>query len=245
MPPTVAPMLATTGALPTADSEWAFEPKWDGIRAITRLDGNGGLDARSRNGQDLTPMFPELAALRESCAGSPTTLDGELVALDEAGIPRFGLLQQRLNLTSAATITKRAAEVPASYIVFDVLHFGDGATTDETYDERRARLEEMALDADGIVTSQAYRDVSGSDVFQAASRSGLEGVVAKRRASTYRPGARSTDWIKVKAMRDSGGRDRRLAAWPGPARRYLRRAPAGSARCGRTRLRGQGGNRLR
>lgn len=146
-------------------------------------------------------MFPELAALLDSCAGTPTTLDGELVALDDSGVPRFGLLQQRLNLTKTAVISKRADEVPASYIVFDVLFLGAGTTTNETYDERRARLEDLDLNADGIVTSQAYRDVDGADVFQAASSSGLEGVVAKRRASVYRPGARSTDWIKVKAMR--------------------------------------------
>jgi bifunctional non-homologous end joining protein LigD len=194
-------MLATPGALPTSESEWAFEPKWDGIRAITRLDGKGGLEARSRNGQDLKEMFPELAALVDTCAGTPTTLDGELVAIDTTGVPRFGLLQQRLNLINAATISRRAAEVPASYIVFDVLHLGKKATTSETYDERRARLEAMALDAEGILTGQAYRDVPGADVFEAASASGLEGVVAKRRASTYRPGARSTDWLKIKAFK--------------------------------------------
>jgi bifunctional non-homologous end joining protein LigD len=201
MPPPVAPMLATAGALPTADAAWAFEPKWDGIRAITRLDGKGGIEARSRNGQDLTLMFPELTALIASCRRTPTTLDGELVALDASGIPRFGLLQQRLNLTNAAMIAKRAAEVPASYLVFDVLYLGRKATIGETYDDRRARLEDMAITADGVVTGQAYRDVAGADIFEAASKSGLEGVVAKRRASTYRPGARSTDWIKVKAFR--------------------------------------------
>jgi bifunctional non-homologous end joining protein LigD len=194
-------MLATPGALPTTESEWAFEPKWDGIRAITRLDGKGGLEARSRNGQDLTTMFPELQVLADSCAGRPTTFDGELVALDASGIPRFGLLQQRLNLTNPGVITRRAAEVPASYIVFDVLYAGKRATIAETYDARRARLEAMTIDTDGIVTGQAYRDVAGSDVFEAASKSGLEGVVAKRRGSTYRPGARSTDWLKIKAFR--------------------------------------------
>jgi bifunctional non-homologous end joining protein LigD len=194
-------MLATPGVLPTADAAWAFEPKWDGIRAITRLDGKGGIEARSRNGQDLTTMFPELAALNDSCAGKPATFDGELVALDQSGVPRFGLLQQRLNLTNVATIAKRAADVPASYIVFDVLHAGKKPTTGEPYDDRRARLEAMEVDVEGIVTGQAYRDVAGSDVFRAASKSGLEGVVAKRRDSTYRPGARSTDWLKIKAFR--------------------------------------------
>ena len=86
-------MLATPGELPTQDDAWAFEPKWDGIRAITRLDGTGALEALSRNNQDLSKMFPELAALKGSLGNSSVTLDGELVALDDDGVPRFGLLQ--------------------------------------------------------------------------------------------------------------------------------------------------------
>jgi bifunctional non-homologous end joining protein LigD len=202
MPPAVAPMLASPGELPTSDTDWAFEPKWDGIRAVTRLDGAGALDARSRNGQDLSRMFPELAALQASVGRASAVLDGELVALDEDGVPRFGLLQARLNLTTDATIARRADEVPASYIVFDVLHLDGHSLLDHSYDERRAQLEALELDADGITTSPAYRDIAGADVFAAASSRGLEGVVAKRRASRYQPGARSHDWIKVKAMRD-------------------------------------------
>jgi bifunctional non-homologous end joining protein LigD len=194
-------MLATPGALPASETDWAFEPKWDGIRAITRLDGHGALDAKSRNGQDLGPMFPELSGLAATSGRTSLTLDGELVALDEDGIPRFGLLQQRLNLTNAAMIDRRAAEVPASYIVFDVLFVGDRSLLADSYDDRRAVLEKLAVDTDAVTTSQAYRDVSGADVFAAASSRGLEGVVAKRRASTYRPGARSADWVKVKAIR--------------------------------------------
>lgn len=202
MPPPVAPMLASTGELPAADDKWAFEPKWDGIRAIVRLDGRGSLEARSRNNQDLSKMFPELAALHDAMGTTAAALDGELVALDDDGVPRFGLLQSRLNLTTAATIARRADEVPASYIVFDVLHLSGQPLLEATYDERRSLLEKLALDGDGITTSASYRDVAGADVFAAASSSGLEGVVAKRRASRYQPGSRSHDWIKVKAMRD-------------------------------------------
>ena len=202
MPPPVAPMLATPGELPTQDDAWAFEPKWDGIRAITRLDGTGALEASSRNNQDLTKMFPELAALKGSLGNHSVTLDGELVALDDGGVPRFGLLQARLNLTSAAVIARRADEVPASYIVFDVLYLNGTSVLDAPYDERRALLEALDLDDEGITTSATYREVSGADVFAAASSSGLEGVVAKRRASRYQPGSRSHDWIKIKAMRD-------------------------------------------
>ena len=201
MPPAIAPMLATAGELPKDDKGWAFEPKWDGIRAITRLNGAGALEATSRNGLDLTATFPELTSLVELIGDRAVTLDGELVGLDADGIPRFGLLQPRLNLTGAATIARRAEDYPASYIVFDLLHLDGDALIDRTYDERRDRLIGLSLDADAISTSPAYRDVAGADVFAAASSRGLEGVVAKRRASRYQPGARSHDWIKVKAIR--------------------------------------------
>ena len=111
-------------------------------------------------------------------------------------------ISEYLNLTSAAVIARRADEVPASYIVFDVLHLNGTSVLDAPYDERRALLEALDLDDEGITTSATYRDVSGADVFAAASSSGLEGVVAKRRASRYQPGSRSHDWIKIKAMRD-------------------------------------------
>jgi bifunctional non-homologous end joining protein LigD len=202
MPPIVAPMLASPGELPTADDSWAYEPKWDGIRAITRLDGKGSLASSSRGSQDLSKMFPELAVLPDALGKTTATLDGELVALDEDGIPRFGLLQARLNLTSDAVIARRADEVPASYIVFDVLHLGGTSLLDATYDERRTLLESLDLELDGVTTSAAYRDVPGADVFAAAASRGLEGIVAKRRASRYQPGTRSHDWIKIKAMRD-------------------------------------------
>jgi bifunctional non-homologous end joining protein LigD len=202
MPPAVAPMLARAGELPTADDAWAYEPKWDGIRAVTRLDGKGGLASSSRNNQDLATMFPELSVLSETLGRTAATLDGELVALDDEGIPRFGLLQARLNLTSAPTIARRAEEVSASYIVFDLLHLDGSSLLKATYDERRSLLEALDLDGDGVTTSAAYRDIPGADVFAAASSRGLEGIVAKRRASRYQPGSRSHDWIKIKAMRD-------------------------------------------
>lgn len=202
MPPAVAPMLASPGELPATDAAWAFEPKWDGIRAVTRLDGAGALAASSRNSQDLSRMFPELEVLTTLLRRRPVALDGELVALDDAGVPRFGLLQARLNLTSASIVARRASEVPATYIVFDVLHLDGSSLLDLTYDERRSALESLGLDGDGVTTGASYRDVAGADVFAAASSRGLEGVVAKRRASRYQPGSRSTDWIKVKAMRD-------------------------------------------
>jgi bifunctional non-homologous end joining protein LigD len=186
--------------MPANEADWVFEPKWDGIRAIVRVAGKA-VAATSRNGQDLAIGFPELASLPELIGGQPATLDGELVALDEQGRPRFGLLQQRLNLTTAAVVTRRATAVPATFVVFDLLHFGSHSLLELSYDQRRTALEKLDLDTPAVTTSQAFRDVSGTALFETVRERGLEGLMAKRRLSAYLPGRRSESWIKIKAVR--------------------------------------------
>jgi bifunctional non-homologous end joining protein LigD len=200
LPAAIAPMLATPGGLPTNEAEWAYEPKWDGIRAIVRLAGDS-LAATSRNGQDLVPTFPELGELPALVAGAPTVLDGELVALSEDGVPRFSLLQQRLNITSASTVLRRSGLVPVTFVVFDLLHFRRHSLVDLSYDERRAALERLNLSSPSVTTTQVFRDVPGRTLFEAVRERGLEGLMAKRRTSPYLPGRRSGHWLKIKAIR--------------------------------------------
>jgi bifunctional non-homologous end joining protein LigD len=161
----------------------------------------GRIRATGRNRHDLTPSFPELLGLPSQLPSSSTILDGEIVVLDADGLPKFALLQQRLNLGSATTVVRRAKEFPATYLVFDVLSLDGRSMLTSPYDERRATLESLGLNQPGLVTSQAYSDRPGAEVFTAAIRQGIEGVVAKRRGSLYLPGERSPDWIKVKAIR--------------------------------------------
>jgi bifunctional non-homologous end joining protein LigD len=193
-------MLAVAGALPADSDEWALEPKWDGIRVIVRVAGDA-IAASSRGGQDLVPGFPELGPLPDLVGGRPLTIDGELVALRQDGRPSFGLLQQRLNLTSAALVSRRAEAVPATLVVFDLLHFDRHSLLDLSYDERRAALEKLHLDSPGIITTHVFRDADGAAVFEAVRQRGLEGLMAKRRSSPYLPGRRSGNWLKVKAIR--------------------------------------------
>jgi bifunctional non-homologous end joining protein LigD len=200
MPKTIEPMLALAGALPSDPKGWSVEFKWDGVRAIVYVDG-GRVRAMSRNDKDLSESFPELRAIGEFLGSRAAVLDGEIVAFDDAGRPDFGRLQQRLHLSGEKRIASRAREFEASYLVFDLLYLEGRLLLAEPYDERRRLLESLKLAGDSFATPPAFSDAESADVFAAAKERGLEGVVAKRRDSPYRPGRRSGDWIKVKNIR--------------------------------------------
>jgi bifunctional non-homologous end joining protein LigD len=193
-------MLASAGSLPASDVGWAYEFKWDGVRAVTYI-GAGRVKAYSRGDKDLTMAFPELRDLAAALGSREAVIDGELVAFDDSGRPNFGRLQRRLNLTSVAQIERRAGEVAASYLAFDLLFLDGRSLLEVGYDERRKRLESLGLATESVALPPAFRDVPGSDVLAAAEAAGLEGVVAKRRDSRYRPGERSAEWVKVKIVK--------------------------------------------
>jgi bifunctional non-homologous end joining protein LigD len=200
MPPTPKPMLARTGALPPSDEGWAYEFKWDGIRAIVTVEG-GRARAVTRNGNELSGAFPELAEIGEALGAQPAILDGELVAFDEHGRPNFGRLAHRLHVTSEREVRRRSTQVRATFLAFDLLYLDGQNLLSRTYDERRERLDSLALAGETFATPAAFREASGSAVLRAAADQGLEGIVAKQRHSPYRPGSRSGEWIKVKCFR--------------------------------------------
>ncbi len=129
-------MLATLGELPKDDDAWAYEFKWDGIRAISYVDG-GRIRVESRNGNDLTHSFPELRALGEQLGSRRVVLDGEIVAFDEAGHPRFQLLQPRIHASDRHKATVLAAEQPVVYVLFDLLYIDGESLLGSPYVERR------------------------------------------------------------------------------------------------------------
>ncbi len=200
MPTTIRPMLALAGTLPKSDDGWAYEFKWDGVRAIVYSEA-GRTRISSRNDKDLATSFPELRAIGEFLGSRAAILDGEIVAFDDEGRPSFGRLQQRLNLASKSLITKRSQEVPASYLAFDLLYFDGQLLLDRSYDERRKLLESLKFQGDSFATPVSFRDRGGADVLRVARETGLEGVVIKRRKSPYSPGRRNGDWVKVKNFR--------------------------------------------
>jgi len=193
LPGAVRPMLAVPGTVPTAPG-WAFEFKWDGVRAIVAAAA-GQVRLSSRNGNDVTGGYPEIV---EACAGiaPPVLLDGELVALDADGRPNFGLLQERMHVRDpAAELRER---VPVSLYVFDLLFVDGQRLFGEPFDTRRERLLTLGLaELPGVAVPPSFTDVTGAQLLEVARAHRLEGVVAKRRSSRYEPGRRSTAWLKT------------------------------------------------
>ncbi|HYA67475.1 MAG TPA: non-homologous end-joining DNA ligase [Acidimicrobiales bacterium] len=200
MPTLIRPMLAEPGSLPSDDRGWSYEIKWDGLRAIVYVDG-GRIRIVTRNDRTVTDSYPELRSIGERLGTTTAVLDGEIVAFDDAGRPNFGRLQQRMNVSDGRKARRLAERDPVSYMVFDVLYLDGHGLMDLPYDERRARLEALAIEDSHVAVPPAYNDVAGTDVLRASREQGLEGVVAKRRTSPYRSGKRSRDWLKVKNFR--------------------------------------------
>ncbi|HEY4631068.1 MAG TPA: non-homologous end-joining DNA ligase [Blastococcus sp.] len=200
-PPEVPlPMLATPAELPPAaeDAGWGYEFKWDGVRAVASLHG-GVFGLTSRKGTDITVRYPEVARLPGALAGHDAVVDGEIVAMDDAGRPDFGALQNRMHRTGPE-VPRMAAAKPVTFLVFDLLAWDGEDLTDRSYAERRERLDALGLAGHRWVTTPWFRG-GGADVHAASQENGLEGVVAKRLSSPYRPGVRSPDWRKVKNVR--------------------------------------------
>jgi bifunctional non-homologous end joining protein LigD len=196
LPEHVPPMLATPGALPRDDAGWAFEIKWDGVRAIAYWQP-GRLRIESRNLNDITRRYPELRALGEELGSREAVLDGELVAFDDAGKPSFGKLQQRMNLASESAIRRVAREAPVTYMLFDLLYLDGSLTTGLPYSQRRKLLDDLGLNGASWQTP-AHHLADGQALLAATAELGLEGVIAKRLTSPYRPGERTREWLKIK-----------------------------------------------
>jgi bifunctional non-homologous end joining protein LigD len=200
LPSSMKPMLAVAGRLPPDSGGWAYEIKWDGIRAILFVEG-GRVRAQSRNDLDVTVSFPELADLGKFLGMTTCIVDGEIVALGEDGRPSFSRLQRRMHVTNPREAKRRAIADPITFVAFDLLYLDGHSLVVADYDTRRSRLESLHLSGETFTTTDSFRDVSGQDILDAATANGLEGVVAKRRGSPYRPGRRSPDWTKVKSFR--------------------------------------------
>jgi len=200
LPELVRPMLATPADGPPGDdTAWGFEFKWDGVRAIVYIEG-GRPRVLSRNERDVTGSYPELRALADAQGARQIVLDGEIVAMDEAGRPSFGRLQERMHVTRAAAVRRVATTVPVTYLIFDLLHVDGSSTLALGYAERRALLESLDLAGPSWTLAPSFAG-GGAAVLQASREAGLEGIVAKRLDSPYLPGRRSEHWLKVKNLR--------------------------------------------
>ena len=192
----IPPMLAAAGALPHG-SGWAFEFKYDGVRAVSYT--GDGVRVMSRNHNDVTTTYPEAAELGRLLGGRSAVLDGEIVALEPGDRPSFARLAGRIHVSRPPAALLRS--VPVVYYLFDLLELDGRSLLDLPYEQRRDRLTGLALDEGPIRTPVNFVDADGRAVLRAAELGGLEGVVAKRLGAPYRPGKRSADWTKVPLVR--------------------------------------------
>jgi bifunctional non-homologous end joining protein LigD len=194
------PMLATSADHPFTREGWLFELKYDGIRAFVSVAGDQ-VRITGRRGNDETGHYPEAQAIRAGIHARQAVVDGELVVLDADGKPSFERMQQRMNVTRDVDIRRVAAEHPVTFIAFDLLEL-DGRDLQSTELRiRKKTLRETIVDSPNILFA-AHVERDGKSLFDVARESGIEGIVAKRADSLYRPGTRSPEWIKIKSWRD-------------------------------------------
>jgi bifunctional non-homologous end joining protein LigD len=197
MPQKIDPMLAKlVTKLPTPDEAWGFEFKWDGVRAISFVEG-GRVRLQSRSGEDITPRYPEIHPMGRALGSSEVILDGEIVALDEKGRPSFEQIQQRIGLSNDSEIRRKMKEVPVTYMLFDVLWQDGHSVMQEQYTDRRAALSKLKLTGASWQTPP-FEKGGGKTMKDASAKSGLEGIVAKKLDSRYEPGKRTGAWQKIK-----------------------------------------------
>lgn len=234
---------------PFDDPRFAFQVKWDGIRILTWVDGRA-VRALTRRGRPRERAYPELGAL---VPGPPAVYDGEMVVLS-GGRPSFPAVLRRDRASSPAAVSALARSRPAVYQVFDLL-WTDGQDLRGTDWERRQERLWSAVKASGaedggtVALVHSWPGQDGRALFEAASELGLEGIVAKERASPYLPGRKSDRWRKVKAWRtrdavvggylagSDGLASLLVGAYEGPFLRYLGRAGSGLADAERRALR--------
>lgn len=195
LPDVIVPMMAKLADLPQQDQKYGFEIKWDGIRAITFLD-RGGIRIQSRNLLDLTGQYPELLRVPKNLQRRQLVFDGEIVALDERGIPSFERLQPRMHLDARKALIL-APSVPVTYMLFDLLYLDGGSIMHLPYVERRSALENILTPTNAWQLS-SYHVGDGRELLEATRLRGFEGLVAKRLDTVYEPGRRSGAWLKIK-----------------------------------------------
>ena len=208
MPSRVEPMLATLTDRPFSDPNWLFEIKWDGVRALARIE-NGALTLRSRTGVDMDKRYPELASLPDALAGRQAILDGEIVALDTRGHSDFELLQERMHVRAPSE--NLLSRVPVVYFVFDLLYC-DGYDLRETPLLDRKQLLHRLLRTSEQFRYSDHQLEHGKELFGLAEQNGLEGIVAKRADSPY-VGDRSPYWVKLKITKTV---DAVVGGWSAP-----------------------------
>jgi bifunctional non-homologous end joining protein LigD len=195
------PMLCATEGGRLDDETRLYELKLDGVRIVADKHGDAAA-LRYRNGRSGTAAYPEITRAVRALAPERIVLDGEIVAFDDDGRPSFHRLGPRIHAERPLDVLRAQAEVPVTYIAFDVLALGDRDLRGLPLSERKTILHRV-VQGKGLIRALDHFDDDGRRLFDFCEQNRLEGVVAKRKASVYRPGpARGDDWIKIKCDRD-------------------------------------------
>jgi bifunctional non-homologous end joining protein LigD len=197
MPRAIAPMLATLASKPPSGEEWLYEVKWDGVRAVCVVEDNQ-LRIFSRTQKQCDQQYPELTVLPRALKASTAILDGEIAVLDENGRSRFSLIQPRISVADPNSIAHLARSAPATLFLFDLLYLDGYDLRGMPLENRKKVLAEILMPTDRIRLSDDFA-ATGDAMLEAARALGLEGILAKRRASKYEP-RRSMDWLKIKVV---------------------------------------------
>jgi bifunctional non-homologous end joining protein LigD len=196
-PAKIHPMLATPSEKPFNDPAWLFEIKWDGYRAIAFIQ-NKTVRLVSRNQNDLTNQYPELAVLPTQLQAATAILDGEIVALDAEGRSNFSQMQQRTGFTSPKKRSAGNREIAVLYYAFDMLYLNDQDLHKLPLEERKKKLAALIpANPESLLRYSDHFDAKGLALFEVAKQKGLEGIVAKRKSSVYEE-HRSPNWLKIK-----------------------------------------------
>jgi len=194
-----APMLAASADHPFSREGWVFELKYDGIRAMVSVAGDA-VRISGRRGNDETMRYPEAPAIRAGIRARQAVVDGELVVLDAEGRPSFERLQQRINVSRESDARRLAVEHPVTFVAFDLVQLDGRDLTSTELRIRKKTLRETIVDSPHILFAE-HVERDGIALFEEALKSGIEGVVAKRADSLYRPGVRTPEWVKIKSWR--------------------------------------------
>ena len=194
LPAAIEPMLAVSANLPDDPDNWAFEYKWDGVRCMSFWNGRE-LRLLIRNHKLITQRYPELEPFGRR--RSAEIFDGEIIALDAAGHPSFGELQQRMHVDHPTPELIR--RTPIWYVVFDVLYARSRLLLERPYNQRREILESTLIAGDTWHISPSHVG-QGKAMLESARKNCMEGVVAKLLSSAYLPGRRSPAWRKIKIV---------------------------------------------
>jgi bifunctional non-homologous end joining protein LigD len=195
------PMLCSTDVTSLDDPNRLYELKLDGVRIVASRHAESVV-LRYRQGRLATPTFPEIVRALRALPGERLVLDGEIVAFDPAGKPRFQRLAPRLGAAKPLEVERAGAEVPVVFIVFDLLQIGARVLDKVPLLQRKALLAQLVR-GKGFVRALDHLEGHGRELYEFCRAERLEGVVAKRADAPYRPGPkRFSDWVKVKCERD-------------------------------------------